>query len=329
MKENEIRPAPLLKEYLRLSALDAKNYFHLETRLPIPCPACSDPSYSPAFYKNGFEFVVCDKCATLYLSPRPPAREFEQFYKESPSSRYWADTFFPSVIEARRSTVFKSKLKRIEMFCDSKGIAPKTLIEIGAGHGIFLEEWRSGHPEVSILAIEPSPDLAKVCRAKDIEVLETVVEQADEWEARADLLTCFEVIEHAHDPLKFLQSFYSLVKKGGWVVISGLGVEGFDIQVLWEKSKSIFPPHHINFLSIKGFELLFERAGFECIEVTTPGELDVDIVLNAFQEDNSIELGRFERLLLTKDEKDLGNFQEFLTQHKLSSHCWISARKPL
>ena len=111
--------------------------------------------------------------------------------------------------------------------------------------------------------------------------------------------------------------------------MSGLGVEGFDIQLLWEKSKSISPPHHINFISIKGFEILFAQAGFECIEVSTPGELDVDIVLNAFQEDNSLNLGRFERLLLSREGKDLGEFQKFLAQHKLSSHCWVSARKPL
>ena len=329
MKENDIRPAHLLNEYLRLSSLDAEEYFQLENRVPIPCPACAETSFSPAFCKNGFEFVVCQQCATLYLSPRPPLREFERFYTESPSSSYWANTFFPSVIEARRHTIFKSKVKRVEAFCGSKGITGESIMEVGAGHGIFLEEWKKGHPNAKVFAVEPSPDLANVCRGKGIEVLEVVAEQAGQWFDCADLLTCFEVIEHAHDPLRFLQSFYNLVKKDGWVVISGLGVEGFDIQMLWEKSKSIFPPHHINFFSIKGFEELFARAGFKSVEVSTPGQLDVDIVWNAFREDDSLEMGRFESLLFNRGEGALREFQDFLVQHKLSSHCWVSAHKPL
>jgi len=329
MKESEIRPAKIIKEFYRLSALDAKSYFPIDSRFSIPCPACSDPSFSPAFCKIGFEFVLCDKCSTLYLSPRPPAEEYELFYKESPSCHYWANTFFSSIIETRRHKIFKPKVKRVEDFCDSKGITPKSIMEVGAGHGIFLEEWRKDHPTVNALAIEPSSYLAEVCRSKDIIVLETVAEQAAEWAGRADILICFEVMEHAHDPLKFLQSLYNLITKGGWVVISGLGVEGFDIQVLWEKSKSIFAPQHINFISIKGFETLFAKAGFESVEVSTPGELDVDTVLNALQEDSSLEMGRFERLLLGREEGVLKEFQKFLATQKLSSHCWISARKPL
>jgi len=118
-----------------------------------------------------------------------------------------------------------------------------------------------------------------------------------------------------------------LLKPGGHLVISGLGVDGFDIQVLWDKSKSISPPYHLNFLSVLGFEMLFKRLGFQDIQVDTPGQLDLDIVVNALKEDSSIGSDRVVRLLLRRNGGELANFQEFLVENRLSSHCRIFAKK--
>ena len=94
-------------------------------------------------------------------------------------------------------------------------------------------------------------------------------------------LTCsLEVFEHVHNPLSFLKKKVSITKKGGWVFFTTLGVDGFDIQLLWENSNSIYPPHHLNLLSVKGFKILCERAGLTNIKIITPGVLDTDIVKN-------------------------------------------------
>ena len=68
-----------------------------------------------------------------------------------------------------------------------------------------------------------------------------------------------------------------------------LTVSGFDIQVLWEKSKSVYPPHHINLFSIDGFRRLVERSGLNLVNLCTPVELDVDIVRNIYLEKSDIE----------------------------------------
>ena len=47
---------------------------------------------------------------------------------------------------------------------------------------------------------------------------------------------------------------------------------------------SVAPPHHINFMSTEGLVILLERAGFEILNIETPGELDVDIVENMLNE---------------------------------------------
>ncbi len=80
-------------------------------------------------------------------------------------------------------------------------------------------------------------------------------------------------------------------------------------------------------MSINGFKILFERAGFHSITITTPGQLDVHIVIDAIKTNSNINLSRFEKLLLNRDQETLSQFQKFLSTTCLSSHCWIFARK--
>jgi len=96
MKEEDIRPATLFAKYLEMTANDAEVYFANAERSAVPCPACKDHRYKRAFNKWGFEYVACESCSTLYLSPRPEREYFEKFYQESPSARYWAKEFFPA-----------------------------------------------------------------------------------------------------------------------------------------------------------------------------------------------------------------------------------------
>jgi len=328
MKEYEIRPKELFEQFLELSGKDIEKYFDNEDRLVIPCPACFSEENKFAFSKNGFDFVECEKCLTLYLSPRPSLSQFEQFYIESPSSEFMASVFFPTVEESRRKKIVEPRAQRILEMCKIEGLKLGNVVDVGAGSGIFLEEFQKKQPESLLFGVEPSPRFSETCRKKGFSVLEELAENAGTWKEKADLVTCFEVIEHAHNPFKFVKSLYELLKKNGMVVLTGLGCQGFDIQTLWGNSKSVTPPHHINFFSIKGFKVLFEKVGFEKVEVITPGKLDVDIVLNAIKEDSSINIDRFLKILLEKDGSALEEFQNFLAKHKLSSHCWIKARKP-
>lgn len=328
MKESDIRPEKLLDRYLALSALDAERCFADAPRLDIPCVACGGQHLVREFDKNGFAYSSCEGCGTLFQCPRPPIGSFEAFYRDSASSRYWAEEFFPAVAEARREKIFRPRVDRLSELCTSKSIAVKTLVDVGAGYGIFLDEWRRRSPDADLLAVEPSAALARECRAKGFTVVEDIVENVAGHDECADLVVCFEVLEHVYDPLAFVRVLLRLVRPGGYVFVSTLGVDGFDIQMLWEKSNSIFPPHHINFLSVAGFQKLFERAGLVDVEVSTPGVLDVDIVRNAARRDTALLDGqRYLRGVLA-DESKSAAFQRFLSENRMSSHAWVIGKKP-
>ncbi len=329
MKEHEIRPQNLLKNYLQLCAKDAERCFTDVERRELSCVACGHEQSTFQFEKDGFAYACCDDCSTLYQTPRPAIEVFENFYRNSESSRYWADVFFPSVAEIRREKIFRPRVERLLGLCEQRGLDVQRLIDIGAGYGIFLDEWKNRFPDVEAVAVEPSVSLAKECRAKGFKVKECIAENVTGLENFADLAVCFEVLEHVDDPLEFVKVLKSMVRPGGYVFVSTLCIDGFDLKTLWEKSSQISPPHHINFLSVRGLELLFEHAGLEDVEILTPGVLDVDIVRNAMKTDSTILANnRFLKSLLSRD-KYAKAFQSFLSDNQLSSHAWVLCRKPL
>lgn len=328
MKENDIRPEALLNRYLELSAEDAARCFSGSARESQPCVACGEVVIHREFSKNGFDYATCQYCGTLYQTPRPSIQAFEAFYRDSVSSRYWSEQFFPAVAEVRRERIFRPRAERLSQMCEAQDIRVGKLIDVGAGYGILLDEWRCLHPESRLLAIEPSASLAGECRRKGFEVVEDIAEKVTTHKDFADLVVSFEVLEHVYEPLSFIKTLAGLACAGGYVFVSTLSVDGFDIQTLWEDSNSIFPPHHINFMSIEGFRCLFERAGLEVVSISTPGVLDVDIVRNAYRKNPELFVNnRFVRQLLADDSRAMA-FQEFLSTSCLSSHVWVFARKP-
>ena len=330
MKEKDIRPEALLSRYLELSEEDAARCFGDDHRVPIPCIGCGGRNTELAFEKHGFVYSLCQDCGTLYQSPRPSLSSFEAFYRDSASSNYWAEVFFPAVAEARREKIFRPRVERLAALCDAEGVQIQRLVDVGAGYGIFLDEWRKQAPAAHLVAVEPSFALAEECRAKGLDVVENIVEQVgSEYEGFADLVVCFEVLEHVHDPSAFVKSLMRLARPGGLVFISTLCIDGFDLQMLWDKSNQIFPPHHINFLSVDGFEQLFSRAGMVDISVTTPGKLDVDIVRNASQKTPELMQGQQFLQRLINDEQTAAAFQDFLATNRLSSHAWVLGSVPV
>lgn len=331
MKEQDIRPAELFGRYLELTAQDAAQFFGDRDRFEVvPCTGCGQADTRPAFVKEGFAYAECNVCRSLFVSPRPPREALDRFYGDSPSATYWAETFFPASIAARRDKIFAPRVERVIEMMNASGAPPDTVVDVGAGYGLFLEEYRRRAPETGLRAIEPGQKLADVCREKGFLTLQQPVEDAAEWHGTADLAVCFEVLEHVFSPVEFVEAMASLLKPGGQLLVSSLCVDGFDIQVLWEKSRSVSPPHHLNFPSVDGFRRLFERAGLVDVRVLTPGRLDVDIVRNASATDPAVAAQhRFLQLLLERRSPEVHEaFQQFLAASGLSSHAWVLARRP-
>ena len=141
--------------------------------------------------------------------------------------------------------------------------------------------------------------------------------------------TDFEVLEHVRNPTDLFRDLAALVQPGGIIIVSGLSGSGFDIKLLGASSKPVSPPHHLTFLSIAGAENLLNRCKLDIIEISTPGELDVDIVRNvALQDPSILKDPGLRHLILEAEDSARHNFQESLKKSRKSSHMWIVAQRP-
>ena len=120
------------------------------------------------------------------------------------------------------------------------------------------------------------------------------------------------------------QLLEKIMMPGDLFLFTTLSSTGVDIRVLWEESKSVVPPHHLNFLNPKSIEILLGRIGLEVMEVTTPGELDIDILNN---NQNGIK-DRFWRIFFElADDQIKDKWQKLVASSGLSSHMMVICRK--
>lgn len=325
MKEEEIRSQKLFDDYLCLAEEDARTFFSNVPRSRIPCPGCEGEGQK-VFSKNGFDFEECPDCLTLFVNPRPPADAFSKYYRESKSSRLWATRFYKDTEEARREKLWKPKARMIKDALARYRVSGFSVLDIGGGYGLFAEEFKAISDQ-PIIVIEPAPHLAEICREKRLDVIEEFMEDVK----RADLpeggkvFVSFELFGHLQDPKEFIRYLKSLMTSGDIFLLTTLSGTGVDIQALWEDSKSVPPPHPLNFLNPHSVRLLLERVGMKVLELTTPGKLDIDILCN--NSDNIKD--RFWRNFVKQaTEGQRQQAQEWVASSGWSSHMMVISRKP-
>ena len=323
MKEEDIRPADLFAEYLRLAEQDAKDYFPERNRQVCGCPACGLTGRK-MFSKHGLFYEECPECQTLFVSPRPSAEDLNRYYRESPSARFFGTTFYRATSDVRRLKLWRPKAEKVHNLLDRHGAAEFHLIDIGGGYGIFAKEFaRLSKREV--LVVEPGPDSAAACRKQGLQVIESFLEDITPGQLPSSpkAFVSFELFEHLQNPGSFLSKLGSLMDQGDFFIFTTLNGMGLDIQVLWEKSNS-FSLQHLQFFNPWSIRRLLTKCKFEPILVETPGKLDMDI-LKKNQEDI---MDRFWKKLLGKiEEKALDRWQEFVSSQGFSSHMWVGCRR--
>ena len=324
--ENEIRPEHVFNEYLRLTAEDTVVYFKDAQRVAIPCPACGNQG-TKLFNKVGFDYEECANCKSIYVSPRPVKEAFDNYYTDSPSTEYWATTFYKVTEAARREKLWKPKAllikDRIEKYQQNEKV--EYIIDIGGGYGIFGEEIRLVM-DIKPVIIEPSVHLATICREKQLPVIEKFMEDIAENELPESrkCYVSFELFEHLHDPTLFLQTVFKSMRKNDLFIFTTLSSMGVDIQVLKENAKALSPPHHLNFMNPKSVSALLAKLGFDVLEAITPGKLDIDILLNNKQ---FIKESSWKNILEYSSTDELEQMQQFVASAGLSSHMMITCMK--
>lgn len=328
MKEEDIRPERLMQEYHALYEEDVRSLLSKSAMfVDVPCPACRSGMCLPLFEKEGFKFVECKDCGTVYVNPRPTAGMLGEYYAGSKGMALWNDKIFPASEDTRREKIFAPRARRVAELCKKHGVTTGFLLDAGAGFGTFCEEIVKLGLFDKVAAVEPSRSLAQNCRKKGLDVIEDTIENVEF--ANADVITNFELIEHLFDPEFFLKGCSRALADGGLLMITTPNFQGFDLSILGRLSENVAGPNHLNYFNIKSLCRLLDGCGFEVLETLTPGLLDAEIVRKKVVSGDLDVSGRpfLKSLLIDNWDSMHENFQSFLADNRLSSHLWVVARK--
>jgi len=326
-KEGDLKPEELLRDYVRLVEGDIFKFFlDGQCLKSCSCPGCLESNTASSFMKFGLHYVECASCHTLRISPRPDEDAIRGYYLESSAREFWRQ-------ELSRLTKGKRKAKivnpRYEWIIDSTLEYSSTadhILDINTNQEIVLDEISSAELFSRKTILDPLIRVDKTLFPQ-LDVLSIPVDEV-RLNAEVDVITLFEVLDHTSDVGALFQKVYEMLKKGGLCFMTTILCSGFDIQVLWDEAKNLFPPDRLNVFSVEGLEALFQRHGFKCLEFSTPGVLDVEIVGKTIEQDPSVDIPRFVRYLIeSRDSRVRKEFQEYLEASLLSSYGRILIQK--
>lgn len=179
------------------------------------CPVCRTVEYQVVFDLRSVSnplsvpgLVVRCRCGMWFKIPDERAR---------PSFVYGAEYAVNDGIDqymtgASARALFRNALGRVGMRMST---AP-TLLDIGTGHGALLEEASAlGYVPQGIDLCEP---LVRAAQARGLRVEHGRAEDLP-GEARFDVVTMTDVIEHVTEPRRLLADAYRLLKTGGRLVV--------------------------------------------------------------------------------------------------------------
>ena len=325
LKESEIRPEDIFNEYKRILSTDIQNYFsNPSVLIKSDCPGCSKKNCEVVFGKMGLNYCECDKCGSLFVSPRPTDEAMRSFYKNSDAGLFLRKFILENTVKSRSKQIISYRIQWIMGLVEEYKPDAKVFLDYATKYPILLKQLSSTGLFESMVSVFPECYEKENLLPKGIKI----VNKNEFVEDSIDIFAAFEAVERVFDPGRLFKDAYKACKKNGLFIITSATSSGFEYQVLKEHSPNLIPLDRLNLLSLEALTDQIKKVGFQMIEVSTPGRLDVEMVKRAYEKNPDIPLDPFWKYLFRyRSESALHSLQEYLQQFQLSSHTRIAAIK--
>ncbi|MFH1913494.1 MAG: methyltransferase domain-containing protein [Pseudomonadota bacterium] len=324
-RTNSVRPKELFDKVCRQRELDGKS-FHSDYHdrfTATPCPACGSEGVD-VFKKYGFTFQECPECLTIYCSPRPDDELLKMYYAHYDAPKLWTDILMASNTQ-RAKKHYAPRVQKIIGALDGHGEGG-VAVDLGAGNGTFAQHLAASRYFSNVICLDWCERCVDECLQKGLKSLQGGLELLGD--GCAQLICLNDVIEHLFDPGDVLRQCWRVLEKGGYVSIAAPNGRGFDQLVLGKETANVVPPEHLTFFNPAAMRILFKQCGFEVVDISTPGRLDVAIVADEVDKGFALgEGGLFIETIIHSEQSVRDSFQTFLSSHGLSGHMLCIGRK--
>lgn len=155
--------------------------------------------------------------------------------------------------------VKKQQIASLELeFADQLPCARKKLLDIGAGSGIFAQVAAEAGWDVT--AIDPALDCARLASQPRVHAIKGILKDIAS-DSTFDVVTLWDVIEHAADPVDLIAQAGRYVGENGWLIIETGNFRSAD-RVLGGREHWIYQLDHRWYFSPESIAKLLREAGF-------------------------------------------------------------------
>jgi SAM-dependent methyltransferase len=234
------------------------------------CPICkTQRKYNQSILNvYGAKYYQCKKCSHYFIIERPTRKALEYFY--SKDSNYQSTYADKRTTKTRVEQVAIPKAKWvIKQFGRIYGRKPKSILDVGAGSGHFVQACRN--LGMNAEGVEISESGRNFCKENfGFELIDK--DFIEEWEAftNYEVITFWGVIEHVPHPLEMLNAASMVLSgKEGLIAAEVPRWNCFSTTIQSEFFNSIVrhldPLGHINLFTDSSLATAFEICKFEIV----------------------------------------------------------------
>ncbi len=222
------------------------------------CPVCNSnniKTHLNEFY--GYKLIKCDDCQVVFSDPfKAPSMDFYAEASDIASAdRHTKLNPWHSVHPTRQSEYLKN----------GDG---KELLDMGCGNGSFIEF--ASQNGFNVTGIDLDYNSLKVAERRSFKGKMNVYRahlvefHKNNPEAKFDVITAFEVVEHLDNTKEVLELIHSMLKPGGLFIGSLPNMERkyfVTVNMVYER-----PPYHLTYWTTKTWKFAVEKNfNFKCL----------------------------------------------------------------
>lgn len=203
------------------------------------------------------KIIKCKKCGHVQLYPIPTQQDDNKFYDENMQDKNVNDV---GDIKRAKRKMMEDTIRRVNLIrklTQKKG----KILEIGSGHGFFLEMMRkSGYKMTGIEISKEKRKFSK--RVTDVKVLDVNINEEMPDVGNFDVIVMFQVLEHIIDPIGFLRNVRKLLKSNGKIIVEVPNCDDFQLRLHKEYREFYWERAHISYFTPKTLKSVFGMVGF-------------------------------------------------------------------
>jgi SAM-dependent methyltransferase len=230
------------------------------------CPLCSSEKIALHFSCNDHfisrkDFVIfkCSNCGFLFTQDYPEESEISAFY-ESEEYISHSDTskgFSNKLYRIARTFMLGRKKVLIEKM---SGVIKGKILDIGSGTGYFASMMKEAGWQVKGIEIN---EKARNFSASNFNLEVDPPDRITTYESNSfDCITLWHVLEHFHDPFKYISEIYRLLKPGGVCVVALPNSSSYDAKSYKRFWAAWDVPRHLWHFQPATFRIFSEKSGF-------------------------------------------------------------------